>query len=91
MLGVIILAGTVLYSQQSGSLAALGVNIDDLVGVRLKDLVRAQSKPAPEPIKEIIPSEERVTAEEPHIPIPTLQVPELSASDLKQDDVASAK
>ena len=33
-LAVIVLAGTVLYSQQSGSLAALGVNIDDLVGVR---------------------------------------------------------
>jgi general secretion pathway protein A len=30
-LGLIILAGTVLYSQQSGSLAALGVNIDGLV------------------------------------------------------------
>ena len=34
VLAVIVLAGTVLYSQQSGSLAALGVNIDDLVGVR---------------------------------------------------------
>lgn len=33
-LAVIVLAGTVLYSQQSGSLAAFGVNIDDLVGVR---------------------------------------------------------
>jgi general secretion pathway protein A len=31
VLGMIILAGTILYSQQSGSLAALGVNIDDLV------------------------------------------------------------
>jgi general secretion pathway protein A len=91
VLGMIILAGTVLYSQQSGSLAALGDNIEDLVGVRLKDLVRAQAKPTPEPIKEIIPSEERVTAEEPHIPIPALQVPESSASDLKQDDAAAAK
>ena len=34
MLAVIVLAGTLLYSQQSGSLAAFGVNIDDLVGVR---------------------------------------------------------
>ncbi|HZD41217.1 MAG TPA: AAA family ATPase [Terriglobales bacterium] len=34
---VIILAGTVLYSQQSGSLAALGVNIDDLVSVPWKN------------------------------------------------------
>ena len=34
VLAVIVLAGTLLYSQQSGSLAAFGVNIDDLVGVR---------------------------------------------------------
>jgi general secretion pathway protein A len=34
VLAVTVLAGTILYSQQSGSLAALGVNIDDLVGVR---------------------------------------------------------
>jgi general secretion pathway protein A len=37
VLAVIILAGTVLYSQQSGSLAALGVNIDDIVGGRWKN------------------------------------------------------
>jgi general secretion pathway protein A len=36
-LAVIILAGTLLYSQQSGSLAALGLNIDDLVSVRWKN------------------------------------------------------
>jgi hypothetical protein len=34
VLAVIVLAGTVLYTQQSGSLAALGVNFDNLVGVR---------------------------------------------------------
>jgi general secretion pathway protein A len=92
LLGVIILAGTVLYSQQSGSLAALGVNIDDLVGGRLKDLVRAQAKPASAPpIKDVVPEEERVTAEQPHIPTATLQGPELSAADSKQNDVASPK
>jgi general secretion pathway protein A len=91
LLGVVTLAatGVSLYSQQIGSLAALGVNIEDLVGVRLKNLFGAQVMPAPEPIKEIAP--ERVTAEEPHIPTATLQVPELSASDLKQDDVAGGK
>ena len=90
MLGLIILAGTVLYSQQSGSLVALASNIDDLVGGRLKNLVRAQAKPAPEPLKDALP-EERVTAEQPHIPTATEQAPELSASDPKQDDIASAK
>jgi general secretion pathway protein A len=33
-LAVIVLVATVLYTQQSGSLAALGLNIDDLVSVR---------------------------------------------------------
>ena len=37
MLAVIILAGTVLYSQQSGSLAALRFNIDELVSVPWKN------------------------------------------------------
>ncbi|HXV79831.1 MAG TPA: AAA family ATPase [Candidatus Binatia bacterium] len=37
VLAVIILASTVLYSQQSGSLAALGVNIDQLVSVPWKN------------------------------------------------------
>src|SRR5262245_16969256 len=90
VLVLIILSCTVLYSQQSGSLAALASNIDDLVGGRLKNLVGAQAKPAREPIKDALP-EERVTAEQPHIPAPTLEGPELSASDPKQDDIASAK
>src|SRR5262245_17456163 len=90
VLGVIILAGSVLYSQQSGSLVALASNIDDLVGGRLKNLVRTQAKSASEPIKDALP-EERVTAEQPHMPTATEQAPELSASDPKQDDIASAK
>jgi type II secretory pathway predicted ATPase ExeA len=91
VLGVIVLAGTVLYSQQSGSLAALGVNIDDLVGTHLKNLVRAQTKPGLETVKATVPNEERVTAEEPQIPTATLQGPELSASDLNQGDPAGAR
>ena len=43
VLGVIILAGTVLYSQQSGSLAALGVNFDDLVRVHWKNPAQIQA------------------------------------------------
>ena len=60
LLAVVTLAatGVSLYSQQSGSLAALGVNIEDLVGVRLKNLFGAQVMPAPEPIKDIAPDEE---------------------------------
>ena len=37
LLALVILAGTVLYSQPSGSLAALGVNIKDIVGVSWKN------------------------------------------------------
>jgi general secretion pathway protein A len=93
LLGVVTLAatGVSLYSQQDGALAALGVNIEDLVGVRLKNLVQAPAKPAPEPIKGIVPDEERVTAEEPHIPTTALQVPELSASNLNQNNAADVR
>jgi hypothetical protein len=48
VLGVIILAGTVLYSQQSGSLAALGVNIDGLVRGPWKNPSQSQ---APDNVK----------------------------------------
>ncbi len=43
VLAVIVLASTILYSQQSGSLAALGVNIDGLVGVRWKNPAQTQT------------------------------------------------
>jgi general secretion pathway protein A len=43
MLMIVILAGTVLYSQQSGSLAALGVNLEDLVGVSWKNPTQKQA------------------------------------------------
>ena len=43
VLAVIILAGTVLYSQQSGSLAALAVNLEDLVSTRWKTPLQTQS------------------------------------------------
>jgi general secretion pathway protein A len=38
LLMIVILAGTVLYSHQSGSLAALGVNLEELVSVSWKNL-----------------------------------------------------
>jgi hypothetical protein len=43
VLAVVILAGTVLYSQQSGSLAALAVNLEDLVSARWKTPLQTQS------------------------------------------------
>jgi len=43
LLAIVILAGTALYSQQSGSLAALRVNIEDLVGTRWKNPSQAQN------------------------------------------------
>src|SRR5262249_31576251 len=43
VLGLIILAGTVLYSRQSGSLAALGVSIDGLVPVHWKNRPQSQA------------------------------------------------
>jgi general secretion pathway protein A len=43
MLMLVILAGTVLYSQQSGSLAALGINLEDLVSASWKNPRQARS------------------------------------------------
>ena len=91
VLAVIVLAGTVLYSQQSGSLAALGVNIDDLVGVRWKNPAQTQMKPAEHPLGERVPDERRFPAEESPGQILLAQVPELSASNLNQNRLAGAK
>jgi general secretion pathway protein A len=90
VLAVIVLAGTILYSQQSGSLAALGVNIDDLVGVRWKNPAQTQMKLAENPLGERVPDERRFPAEESPGQILLAQVPELSASNLNQR-LASAK
>ena len=89
VLAVVILAGTVLYSQQSGSLAALAVNLEDFVSVRWKNPLQAQSKPAPEPFREKILAEERV--EESRVVVPPLEEPTLSATDINQDDGANSK
>jgi general secretion pathway protein A len=43
MLMIVILSGTVLYSRQSGSLAALGVNLEELVGVSWKNPAQKQT------------------------------------------------
>jgi hypothetical protein len=86
-------AGTILYSQQSGPLAALGVNIEDLVGARWRPPVEdVKTTPSLEPINGTVPDTERVTAEEPLGQIPAPQEPELAAaSDRNQDDSATAK
>jgi general secretion pathway protein A len=91
VLAVIVLTGTILYSQQSGSLAALGVNIDDLVGVRWKNpmYIRVQS---PEGfVGERVPDERRFVADRFSEQIPLAQVPELSASNLNQNRLAGGQ
>jgi hypothetical protein len=82
VLTVIVLAGTILYTQQSGSLAALGVNIDDLVNVRWQHSAYTKNPP---PATERIPDERSFATEEPSGEIPLLQVPELSAANLNQN------
>jgi len=41
LLAVVVVAGTILYAQQSGSLAAFGVQIEDIVGGRWKNRAQA--------------------------------------------------
>ena len=73
VLAVIVLAGTILYSQQSGSLAALGVNIDDLVGVRWKN----PHSQTPDNI-----SQDKV----PQLPMPHVQVAASRATEFLTDN-----
>jgi general secretion pathway protein A len=89
VLAFVILAGTVLYSQQNGSLAALAVNLEDLISVRWKNPLQAQSKPTPERFREKVPAEERV--EESRVLVPLLEEPTLSATDINQDNGANSK
>jgi general secretion pathway protein A len=92
LLAIVIVAGTILYSQQSGPLAALGVNIEDLVGARWSPPVEeAKTTPSLESINGTAPDAEKVAAEEPLGQIPALQEPELSASARNQDDSFGAK
>jgi general secretion pathway protein A len=85
LLALVILAGTVLYSQQSGSLAALGVNLEDLVGAGWRNPSPIQTQPTPEAPKGEIPTEERVAGNELYVQTPSPQVPESSTSELHQD------
>jgi hypothetical protein len=61
-LAVFVLAGTILYTQQLGSLAAFGFNIEDLVGVRWKN--SAGVSPPVEQIDRLAPQEEKATDRE---------------------------
>ncbi len=88
VLAVIVLAGTVLYSQQSGSLAALGVNLDDLVSRPWKNLSYGQPKQERTPSAERLP-DDRVFAESGEA-IAT-QVPELAGSNLNSTRPAAIK
>jgi len=75
VLMIVILAGTVLYSHQSGSLAALGVNLEELVGVSWKNPLQAQTKLIQNTRREKSPLEERVSE------APLLEESKLSTSD----------
>jgi type II secretory pathway predicted ATPase ExeA len=88
MLMIVILAGTVLYSQQSGSLAALG-NLAELVGVSWKNSLRAQTNPTQNPLKQKAPVEGRV--EESYVQRPLLEEPKISTSEASLDSTASAR
>ncbi|MGB7946986.1 MAG: AAA family ATPase [Candidatus Binatia bacterium] len=62
LLAVLVLTGTILYTQQLGSLAAFGFNIEDLVGARWKN--SASVTPPAEQIERVAPREEKATDRE---------------------------
>jgi general secretion pathway protein A len=57
LLTFVTLAGTgvLLYSRQAGSLAALGINIEELIGERWKAPIQAPPSPTPEVVNENAP------------------------------------
>ncbi|HSF57014.1 MAG TPA: BON domain-containing protein, partial [Candidatus Binatia bacterium] len=83
----VILAGTVLYSHQSGSLAALGVNLEELVGVSWKN--PPQTQPTKDLLRKKTPIEERVYESYPQAPL--LQEPKLSTSDVDLAHMGDAR
>jgi general secretion pathway protein A len=89
MLMIVILAGTVLYSQQSGSLAALGVNLAELVGVSWKNSLQAQTQPTQDTWREKAPVEERVDGS--YVQAPLLEASKFSTSEASLDSTASAR
>ena len=90
-LAVIVLAGAIFYSQQRGSLAALGVNADDLVDVSWKNPPHIQIKPAGTLFGESVTDERRFATEESQEQVPAVQVPELSALNLNQNRLVGVK
>jgi hypothetical protein len=90
-LAVIVLVATVLYTQQSGSLAALGLNIDDLVSVRWQNRSYTKVQPTENLFRERVPAERGFAAEESSGQIPSAQVPELSAWNMNQNRLAATK
>jgi len=87
MLMIVILAGTVLYSHQSGSLAALGVNLEELVSVSWKN--PPQTQLTKDPLRKKTPIEERVN--ESYGQAPLLQEPKLSTSDADLGHTGAAR
>jgi hypothetical protein len=99
MLGMAISAGIILYSQETGSLAALNANFKNLAGVDIKDLVgldrenpeRAQPELSTEVVKEV-PSYNTPEAQipesreaEPPVPEPNQNGP--ASSEIEKPDV----
>jgi general secretion pathway protein A len=80
LLGIVILVSTILYSQQSGSLAALGVNIEDIVGGRWKNPRQAQ---APENIG----GDEVAQLPMPHVRVTASRAPEFLISNQTGDGI----
>jgi general secretion pathway protein A len=88
MLTMVILSGTVLYSRQSGSLAALAVDLEELVGVSWKNPLQVQAQSAQKSPGEKALVEEKVN--ESYVQRPLLEGPNLPALNAAVDRAADA-
>jgi hypothetical protein len=76
---LVVLVGTILYTQPTGSLAAFGFSIEDIVGARWRN--PAQAKPPVAPLETTAPYEERVTERELSSETPAPKPPEFLSSE----------
>jgi hypothetical protein len=75
LLALVIVAGTILYTQHSGSLAAIGVHIEDLVGVRWQKPVQTSEKIPRDRVGETRSDQRQVASLELSEPLPLVSNP----------------
>jgi hypothetical protein len=90
LLAMVIVAGTILYTQQSGSLAAFGVHIEDLVGGRWKDPAENSGKIPREGVDESQSDQRQMASSRLSEPLPLVGDPDENGTTIATKDLKSS-